>query len=160
MLGNLMDRLTTRLIDVISEFPLLFSFLCGGMGRRGASLFPSLRRRERSEFHGSKLDGGRKGGITAFSLSLGSRVKGAPVLSIVVMRKSSFSEDVLPRPESLLLTAQAVLTSVPPSDGLGASAPLDTAGDFLFAFIVASSEVSASSGNGTRRLDDRPCLSV
>lgn len=51
------------------------------MGRRGASLFPSLRRRERSEFHGSKLDGGRKGGITAFNLSLGSRVKGAPLLS-------------------------------------------------------------------------------
>lgn len=65
----------------ISEFPLLFSFLWGGMGSRGASLFPSLRRRERSEFHGSKLDGGRKGGITALSLSLGSRVKGAPLLS-------------------------------------------------------------------------------
>lgn len=65
----------------MSEFPLLFSFLWGGMGRRGASLFPSLRRRERSEFHGSKLDGGRKGGMTAFSLSLGSRVDGAPLLS-------------------------------------------------------------------------------
>lgn len=65
----------------ISEFPLLFSFLWGGMGRRGASLFPSLRRREWSEFHCSKLDGGRKGGITALSLSLGSRVKGAPLLS-------------------------------------------------------------------------------
>lgn len=65
----------------ISEFPLLFSFLWGGMGKRGVSLFPSLRRRERSEFHGSKLDGGRKGGITAFNLSLGSRVKGAPLLS-------------------------------------------------------------------------------
>lgn len=65
----------------MSEFPLLLSFLCGGMGRRGASLFPSRRRRERSEFHGSKLDGGRKGGITAFSLSLGSRVKGAPLLN-------------------------------------------------------------------------------
>lgn len=51
------------------------------MGSRGASLFPSLRRRERSEFHGSKLEGGRKGGMTAFSLSLGSRVKGAPLLS-------------------------------------------------------------------------------
>ena len=65
----------------ISEFPLLFSFLWGGMGRRGASVFPSLRRRERSEFHGSKLDGGRNGGITAFSLSLGRRVKGAPLLN-------------------------------------------------------------------------------
>lgn len=65
----------------MSEFPLLFSFLWGGMGKRGVSLFPSLRRRERSEFHGSKLDGGRKGGITAFNLSLGSRVKGAPLLS-------------------------------------------------------------------------------
>ncbi len=72
---------TPEKILTISEFPLLFSFLWGGMGRRGASLFPSLRRRERSEFHGSKLDGGRKGGITAFSLSLGSRVKGAPLLS-------------------------------------------------------------------------------
>lgn len=65
----------------MSELPLLFSFLWGGMGRRGASLFPSLRRRERSEFHGSKLDGGRNGGMTAFSLSLGSRVSGAPLLS-------------------------------------------------------------------------------
>lgn len=65
----------------ISEFPLLFSFLWGGIGRRGTSLFPSLMRRERSEFHGSKLDGGKKGGITAFSLSLGSRVRGAPLLS-------------------------------------------------------------------------------
>lgn len=51
------------------------------MGSRGASLFPSFRRRERSEFHGSKLDGGRKGGMTALSLSLGSRVRGAPLLS-------------------------------------------------------------------------------
>lgn len=65
----------------MSELPLLFSFLWGGMGRRGASPFPSRRRRERSEFHGSKLDGGRNGGMTAFSLSLGSRVSGAPLLS-------------------------------------------------------------------------------
>lgn len=65
----------------MSELPLLFSFLCEDMGRRGASLFPSLGWRERSEFHGSKLDGGRKGGITAFSLSVGNRVKGALLLS-------------------------------------------------------------------------------
>ena len=62
----------------MSELPLLFSFLWGGMGRRGGG---SLRRRERSEFHASKLEGGRKGGMTAFSLSLGSRVSGAPSLS-------------------------------------------------------------------------------
>ncbi|TNN43988.1 hypothetical protein EYF80_045816 [Liparis tanakae] len=91
------------------------------MGRRGASLFPSPRRRERSEFHGSKLDGGRKGGITAFSLSLGSR---------------------------------AVLMS----SGVCAGAPLDAASGFRFARIVASNEGSASSGNGARRLDERPCL--
>lgn len=88
----------------ISEFPLLFSFLWGGMGRWGASLFPSLRRRERSEFHCSKLDGGRKGGMTAFSLSLGSRVKGAPLLSwgrwkmttvllIITINSNSYSTD-------------------------------------------------------------------
>lgn len=63
-------------------------------------------------------------------------------------------------PVSLLLTAQAVLTSLPPRAGVGASAPLDTAPGFLFAFIVASSEVSASSGNGARRLDERPCRRV
>lgn len=65
----------------MSELPLLFSFLCDGMGRRGASFFPSLGWRERSEFQGSKLDGGRKGGMTAFSLSVGNRVKGALLLS-------------------------------------------------------------------------------
>lgn len=75
------ERWRTRPPLTMSELPLLLSFLWGGMGRRGASLFPSLRRRERSEFHGSKLDGGRKGGMTAFSLSLGSRVSGAPLLS-------------------------------------------------------------------------------
>jgi len=57
------------------------------MGRRGTSLFPPLRTRERSEFHGSKLDGGKKGGITAFSLSFGSRVSGAPLLSFRSKKK-------------------------------------------------------------------------
>lgn len=63
-------------------------------------------------------------------------------------------------PASLLLTAQAVLISFPPRAGVGASDPLDTAAGFLSAFIVASNEVSASSGNGARRLDERPCLRV
>lgn len=57
------------------------------MGSRGASLFPSLSTRERSEFHGSKFDGGKNGGITAFSLSLGSRVKGAPLLSFDMKKR-------------------------------------------------------------------------
>lgn len=68
----------------MSELPLLLKLalpgLCG-MGSREASLLPSLMTLERSEFHGSKFDGGRKGGITAFSLSLGRRVSGAPFLS-------------------------------------------------------------------------------
>ena len=63
--------------------PLLKEALPGlaGMLRREASLLPPLGTRERSEFQGSKLEGGRKGGITAFSLSLGSRVRGAPLLN-------------------------------------------------------------------------------
>lgn len=80
------EKLTTEGIKpqdklTMSELPLLFSFLCDDMGRRGASLLPSLGCRDRSEFHGSKLDGGRKGGITAFSLSVGNRVRGALLLS-------------------------------------------------------------------------------
>lgn len=63
-------------------------------------------------------------------------------------------------PPSLVFTAQAVLMSFPATAGVGATAPLETAVGFLFAFIVASSELSASSGNGARRLAERPCLRV
>lgn len=63
-------------------------------------------------------------------------------------------------PPSLVFTAQAVLMSFPATAGVGATAPLETAAGFLFAFIVASSELSASSGNGARRLAERPCLRV
>uniref|UniRef100_A0A3P9LVS8 Small ribosomal subunit protein uS10 n=2 Tax=Oryzias latipes TaxID=8090 RepID=A0A3P9LVS8_ORYLA len=43
------DLLTPKPALTMSEFPLLVSFLCGGMGRRGASLFPS--RISRSGIH-------------------------------------------------------------------------------------------------------------
>lgn len=96
MMGNLIDLLTTRLMDVISELAqLVLLGLCGMCPPR-----PSFNAPERSEFHGSKLDGGRKGGITAFSFSLGSRARGAPFRSIVVMRRSSFPPSVLLRPTS------------------------------------------------------------
>lgn len=62
-------------------------------------------------------------------------------------------------PGSLLLTAQAVLASLPPRAGLGAATPLDAVGDFLSAFMVASSG-SPSSGKGARRLYERPCRRV
>lgn len=51
-------------------------------------LRPSFNTAERSEFHGSKLDGGKKGGITALSFSLGSRARGAPFRS---WRTTTFS---------------------------------------------------------------------
>lgn len=63
-------------------------------------------------------------------------------------------------PASLLLTVHAVLASLPPRVGLGAGAPFDAVGDFLSAFMVASSGVSPSSENGARRLYERPCRSV
>lgn len=63
-------------------------------------------------------------------------------------------------PASLLLTAHAALRSLPPRVALGTGAPLDAAGGFPLAFMVASSGVSPSSGNGARRLYERPCLRV
>lgn len=67
-----------------SEFPLLLKScliaLCG-QAVLICSAFPSLLSRVRSEFQSSKLEGGKKGGITAFSLSLGSLVNGALLLN-------------------------------------------------------------------------------
>lgn len=56
----------------------------------------------------------------------------------------------------MLLTAHAVLASLPPRVELGAAVPFDAVGVFLSAFMVASSGVSPSSGNGARRLYERP----
>lgn len=59
-------------------WPLLA--LCGGTVLVGFT-FPLWPVRGPLELHSSKLEGGKKGGMTAFSLSLGSRVKGAPFRS-------------------------------------------------------------------------------
>lgn len=98
-------------------------------------------------------------------------IKESKKVKEMVKKKKSFTEVSCPlkqqtlrsgcgSPLSLLFTAQAVLRSFPPRAGDGARVPLETAAGFLLAFMVASSEVSASSGNGARRLDERPCLRV
>lgn len=149
MLGNLMDLLTTRLMEVISELAqLLLPGLCGMFPLR-----PSFAAPQRSKFHGSKFDGGRNGGMTAFSFSMGKRASGAPFLSIVVMRKSSLPLPVPFKPQSLLLLLHAVQTSVFGTPAGGAAAALDSS-----AFMVASR--GTSSGNGASRLVESPCLSV
>lgn len=68
----------------ISEFPLLLKsclIALWGQAVLICSDLPSLLSLVRSEFQSSKLEGGKKGGITAFSLSLGSLVNGALLLS-------------------------------------------------------------------------------
>lgn len=101
--GNL-TVLGALLIEVISELPLLLKLgfdSLGGVEERVWSNFPSLLILDRSEFHNSKFEGGKNGGITAFNFSLGSLANGEPFFNMVASSKSSLSVLVFPRPLSL-----------------------------------------------------------
>lgn len=82
--NNTQHYLYTFNLLTTSEFPLLLKScliaLCG-QAVLICSALPSLLIRVRSEFQSSKLEGGKKGGITAFNLSLGSLVNGALLLN-------------------------------------------------------------------------------
>ena len=61
----------------------------------------------------------------------------------------------------MVLTAHMVLMSLMATVEEGeASAPFAPTAGFLSTLRVASNEASASSGNGARRLEERPCLRV